>query len=297
MRFGLQDRKYDVFGGGAAVGGIAQAAGSVAAAGIQASAANHAADLSSQAAANSLQFNKDVFNTQQTNAAPFLQAGQTAVGQLSQGTQPGGQFTQTYGKTFDGGPAFSAPTTVDEQNDPGYQFRLQQGQQALERSAAAKGGVMGGGVLKDLTNYAQGAASQEYGNVYSRALQGYQTNFNSNLAQFDSNYNQFNTDQSTQYNRLASLAGVGQTANGQLNSAGSAAASNYSNTAMAGASGAGNYLTQGANAIAGGISGVNSAYQNYNALQQYGTNYGTNNGQIGVPGSAGYVAPTSYQDV
>jgi len=52
--------------------------------------------------------------------------------------------------------------------DPGYQFRLAEGQKALEKSAAARGGILGGGTLKALTRYAQGAASQEFGSAFDR---------------------------------------------------------------------------------------------------------------------------------
>lgn len=330
-------RAMDPFGTGTAIGGIAQAAGSVASAGIQADAANHAADLSSQASANSLGFNKDVWNQQQENTKPWLDAGKGALGQLASMTSPGGSLVTPYGKSFDAGPAFDggpafdagpafkAPTTVDEQNDPGYQFRLQQSQQAIERSAAARGGVMGGGVLKDLANYQQGLASQEYGNVYNRALQGYQTNFgnnlaayqtnfgdkqsayqtnfNSNLGSFNTNYNEYNTDQSNQFNRLASIAGLGQNANGQLNSAGTAAAENFSSTSMTGANNAGNYLTQGGSAYGSGALGVGNAIANIGASQnqQYqqayanatNPNYGpygtyTGGGTYNVPQQPGY---------
>jgi hypothetical protein len=56
------------------------------------------------------------------------------------------------------------------QDDPSYQWRLQQGQQALERSASAAGGVTGGGFAKSLTRYAQGAASTEYQAAFDRFL-------------------------------------------------------------------------------------------------------------------------------
>lgn len=56
--------------------------------------------------------------------------------------------------------------------DPGYQFRFDEGQRAVERGAAAKGNLLSGGTLKDLTKYAQGAASQEYANAYQRAATG-----------------------------------------------------------------------------------------------------------------------------
>lgn len=51
---------------------------------------------------------------------------------------------------------------------PGYQFRLQEGQKAVERAAAAAGGFGSGSNLKDLTRFGQGVASQEYGDYISR---------------------------------------------------------------------------------------------------------------------------------
>jgi len=65
-------------------------------------------------------------------------------------------------------------------NTNGYRFRFNEGQQALERSAAAKGMLRSGNTLAALTNYGQGAASQEYGNEVSRlgALAGQQNQYN-----------------------------------------------------------------------------------------------------------------------
>lgn len=56
------------------------------------------------------------------------------------------------------------------QGDPGFQFRLQQGAQALDRSAAAKGSVLGGGQMKAMAKYSQGLASDEYQNAFKRVL-------------------------------------------------------------------------------------------------------------------------------
>jgi len=56
------------------------------------------------------------------------------------------------------------------EDDPSYQWRLQQGQQALERSAAGRGGLQSGATLKALTNYSQGAASQEYQAAFDRFM-------------------------------------------------------------------------------------------------------------------------------
>jgi hypothetical protein len=52
--------------------------------------------------------------------------------------------------------------------DPGYDFRLQQGQTALDRMGAAAGGRISGAALKKASEYNQGVASQEYGNWFNR---------------------------------------------------------------------------------------------------------------------------------
>ena len=147
---------------------------------------------------------------------------------------------------------------ADFQQDPGYAFRLQQGQQAIERSAAARGGLGGGRMAKDLTNYAQGAASQEFGNAFNR----------------------FQTNRSNQLNPLQSLAGVGQTATGQMQGAAQNYASGASNSmAQAGAANASGYMGQ-ANAISGGLQGGLNFYQNQNMMNRL----------FPQPGS-GYVPP------
>lgn len=78
--------------------------------------------------------------------------------------------------------------------DPSYQWRFDQGQQALERSLAAKGMLNSGGAAIELQQYGQGAASQEYGAQFDRMLKG--------LAGVSSQYD-------TQMQRLMSMAGVG----------------------------------------------------------------------------------------
>lgn len=54
------------------------------------------------------------------------------------------------------------------QQTAGYQFAVDQGNQAINRSAAAKGQLNSGGVLAELQKYGQGMASQEYGNQTNR---------------------------------------------------------------------------------------------------------------------------------
>jgi hypothetical protein len=82
--------------------------------------------------------------------------------------------------------------------DPGYEFRLKQGQLANQASLNKGGGFIGGNVLTGLNDYNQGMASQEYGNAFNR----------------------FQTQRGNIYNTLASIAGLGQTAQGQVNQAG-----------------------------------------------------------------------------
>lgn len=68
------------------------------------------------------------------------------------------------------------------ESDAGYQFRLQQGNQALERSLAARGLGESGAALKAAQDYGQGLASQSYNDAYNQWLQR-----NSGLANYGSN--------------------------------------------------------------------------------------------------------------
>src|SRR5690349_5537643 len=66
-------------------------------------------------------------------------------------------------------PGESAARPYDFQStDPSYQWRLEQGQQALDRSAASRGMLLSGAQVKASENYGQNAASQEYGNQFQR---------------------------------------------------------------------------------------------------------------------------------
>jgi len=83
---------------------------------------------------------------------------------------------------------FEAPTADNFQKDPGYEFRLKEGQRALQNSAAARGTLLTGATAKAIGNYGQEAASQEYGNAYGRALQGYQVNRGNAAENWDRNW-------------------------------------------------------------------------------------------------------------
>lgn len=58
----------------------------------------------------------------------------------------------------------------DLSTDPGYQFRLKQGQDALNASLAAQGMGQSGAAMKAAQEYGQGFAADEYSNAYDRWL-------------------------------------------------------------------------------------------------------------------------------
>jgi hypothetical protein len=86
---------------------------------------------------------------------------------------------------------FSAPTAAQAEAQPGYQFARDQGLQAIDRSAAAKGTLLTGGNLKDLATFAGGTASQNYNNVFNQGLQSFQTNRDTFYHNQDSPFNKY----------------------------------------------------------------------------------------------------------
>jgi hypothetical protein len=160
---------------------------------------------------------------------PWRDAGKKAIGDLS-------------------GMDMNRHFTVDDFNkDPGYQFRMDEANKAMERGASARGGLQSGGTLKALSRYNQDYASGEYNNAYNR----------------------FNQDQSNTFNRLAAVSGIGQTANNQVGQAGQNMANNTAELLTGiGNAQAGGTMGQ-ANAISNGIGqGMNTwmQYQMMNRL-------------------------------
>jgi hypothetical protein len=267
---------------GSVASGVIGAHSAGKAADAQTDAANHAADLQAQEAKNALDFQKQQYDTSQKQQAPWLAAGQNGLNDLQYGLGTGGtangsgvsqgSLMTPYSGTF------TAPTDITEQNDPGYQARLKLGTDAIQKSAAARGSVVTGGTAKALDTYGQDYASNEYGNVYNRALSDYTTN-----------YNAYNTNQTNQYNKLAALSGVGQQTATQLANQGQSAANATSNIDMttgaqqgqdlqnAGAATASGYVG-GGNAWSSGIGGLSGNLTNLalmNSMSGYGSPYGT----------------------
>lgn len=90
------------------------------------------------------------------------------------GATPAGRPSFNFGKVPQFvPPGFVSPTLAEAQQEPGFQFRLKGGADALERSAAARGTLRSGQTLTDLTEFGQNFAAQEYSNVFNRALQAH----------------------------------------------------------------------------------------------------------------------------
>ena len=88
---------------------------------------------------------------------PYMGAGTGAINQLAQLYGQGGAYT-------------AQPELAELRMDPGYEFRRQQGEQAMLNMARAGGSAGSGGALKAATRYGQEAGSQEYQNAYNRFM-------------------------------------------------------------------------------------------------------------------------------
>jgi hypothetical protein len=134
--------------------------------------------------------------------------------------------------------------------DPGYGFRLSEGQKALERSAAARGGLISGGALKAATRYGQEMGSQEYTNAFNR----------------------YQAERQARLGPLQSLTGMGQTTANTIGAAGQNMAGNVGEAYMGGANARASGYVGGANAITGGLGQYLSYQQNQeqqNMLNDY----------------------------
>lgn len=100
----------------------------------------------------------------------YEQGGFTGRGGVGAGGAGGGTTGYGGAPLFNYTP-FKPPLPGDVTTDPSYQFRLDEGRKALERSASAQGVLRTSGTLKDILDYGQQAASQEYGNIFNRGLQ------------------------------------------------------------------------------------------------------------------------------
>ena len=231
--------------------GTAILAGTIGGALLGGSAAKSAAKAQVGAADRAAELQKEQYEQTREDQAPYRAAGYNALAEMQRtaGNVPGafkfgmGDFTA----------------------DPGYGFRFSEGQKALERQSAARGGLISGGALKAAARFGQEMGSQEYGNAYNRAL----TSYNTGVA-----------SENQLYNRQAGLAGIGQTATNLTGQAGQ----NY-------ATNAGNAMGAAGQATASGYMGVaNAASQGFGQYLNYTNN---NNLLEALRRNSGYSGPSN----
>ena len=195
----------------------------------QAEAAQNAANTSAAATDRAIALQREQYQKQLELQKPFYDVGVNALPELVAASK----YTPFGMQQF--------------QQDPGYGFRLKEGQQALDRQAAARGGLISGGALKAAQRYGQDMGSQEYTNAFNR----------------------YQTERAARLQPLQSLTGFGQTTANTLGTAGSN---------MAGNVGAA-YMNQGVNqgnALLAGQQARSSSYGDVAKLfgQKYGGGMG-----------------------
>lgn len=109
-----------------------------------------------------LAFQREMADQQREDFAPWRDVGQQALTRIWEGVQSG---------AFEVG-------KIDLQADPGYQVRMQEGVQALDASASARGRLLSGAQQRAVTRYGQEQGSKEYANAYARAVGERDTKFN-----------------------------------------------------------------------------------------------------------------------
>lgn len=173
------------------------------------------------------------FNQTRADQQPFINSG---IGALNQLNQQMPDLTRSF-------------SMADFRADPGYQFAMDQGNSAIQRSSAARG-TLGGDTLKSMQGFSQGLADQQY--------QTARTNFTN--------------DQTNRFNKLSSMVGTGQGATNQVQAAGTNTANNISSNQL----GTGNAIA--ANNIAQGNAATNAlgtgmnTWMNYQMMNRYAPN-------------------------
>ena len=275
---------------GSIFGGLFGGGSAKQAAGVEQQGAQNAQNLIAGNQNQALGLEGNFLNTEEGNEAPYLSAGSGAVTTLSQLLQSGALTPGTF-----------APPTTAQLNDPsnpnyaGYQFALTQGENAIQNSAAARGGLLSGNTATALNQYATGDAAQYAQQQYNNAVQQYQLGTQA---------------QAQTYNQFAGLAGLGQTAAQSEGSVGTALTGQEANTLNVGGAEQASEINTGAqaqaagivgnsNALTSGISGAANTLGGYlslqsliNQQQQQQTNSG-----YGLPGGGatyGPPAPPGY---
>jgi hypothetical protein len=244
------------------ISGIANSTASTSNANTQADAVTTAAGIQASSADKATQMQWDMFMKNQENLKPWLESGKNALATLNTDMQPGGRFYQTPELPSYGMDAFKA--------DPLYKVMMNQQADILasNRAGAAGGGELGSGQQMVALQAKAGTNAENY------YQQGYQNNYTNWTAAVKS--------QEEDFNRLASMAGVGQTAATQIGTFGTNAANNMSSIATNQGTNAANSAMQlgniygqntinQANNLSSSIGNAFKGYQAYNAYNAGGS--------------------------
>lgn len=220
---------------------------------LGASASKSAAKTQAASTDRATELQKEMFEEQNRLQEPFRQGGMAAQNRLLTyfglpgGTEGGdfGKYSRDFGMS-------------DFTTDPGYGFRLSEGQKALDRQAAARGGLISGGALKAAQRYGQEMGSQEFTNAFNR----YQTN------------------RANQLQPLQSLMGAGQTATNTMGNAAANYGTNAGNLMTSGGAARASGYVGGANALASGLGQYMNYTQSQNLLNRLMPRAG---GGVGAP--------------
>ena len=210
---------------------------------IQGYGANRAAKTQAEAQREATAAQARMFERQTALQEPFRQAGVNALPELVEASR----YTPFDMEQF--------------QQDPGYAFRMREGLKALDRTAAARGGLLSGAQLRGVTRYGQELGSQEYTNAFNR----------------------YQAERAARLNPLQSLVGMGQTNAATM----AQQAGQHGQNLAQGAATMGNIRASGymgtANALAQGL----GQYANYRQDQAFMDKYFQNRPPAGSPGGYG----------
>lgn len=195
----------------AAIGALAAA--SVIGGGIQAygqyKSAQEAAKAQKAAAEANKAYARDILAQQQAleSQAGYGATGTASLSKLNELIQSGDLY-KGYGD-YTGELSFD-PSSVDVTQDPGYAFRLSQGQKALDTGAGRKGQLFSGAQQKALLEYGQNLGSQEYQNAYQRQFSTFQDARNAKYQDYLNRVQQYNQNLRNQVSDLGNLANMGE---------------------------------------------------------------------------------------
>lgn len=123
-------------------------------------------------------------------AATHITSGMGAAqAELDPYKQTGAQANEMLQNKLSSGQLGGTFTPGDLTKDPGYQFRLAEGEQALGRKQSAGGNYFSGQALKEAQQFGQGLADQTYNDAYNRWLQEQQNTYNILSGQQGQGYN------------------------------------------------------------------------------------------------------------